>query len=403
MTIARRRQEIRAMTNMTIPFQHPTASTAPTVFHALPVKLGSHDMRTSPVSTSPRTSETKKQNTPRRKLTKPEIAARARADLERKGVLPRTEPDDIAFSQTSQGATLQRGGIWGWIDSTFEALENALAPDETKPEPTKPAARQKPAATGKLDDFLKDIEGDFKCFRKGKPCKALGDETKDETLKGKVVLIGWAHDDDAGIKSIRDLLAKHMNTETDYLVAETTRSEFQRATYRDRSCMGVAKERCIAGDLEGGSKLTEAAMIKAAEASVKFAYQLDPDAASEIVRKHVKGESTYKILNACQRVITPKYNNLSARQKKALNGLDQEYVDAINHVNEATTLELRNRNRHMRQVVMDNLPDEGGTLFVVLGGLHVDYLARGLETNDFVLELYAGSSYTTVQSMKRPR
>src|SRR5262245_49611182 len=286
------------MTNMTVPYQPPTVSTAPAVFHAPPVKLGPHDVRTGPVSASPRTSQTKKQNTRRRKLTKPEIAARARADLAKNGMLPDIKPDNIRESQISQ-APLDRGIFGTLYDNILGALESALAEEETKPEPMKPVARQRPAATGKLDDFLKDIEGEFKCFRQGKPCKALGDET----LKGKIVLIGWAHDDDAGIASIRGLLAKHMNPKTDYLVAETTPSEFQRGTYRDRSCMGVAKERCIAGDLEGGTQRTEAALTKAAEAAVKFANRLDPDAASEIVRNHVKGESIYKILNDCHQVI----------------------------------------------------------------------------------------------------
>src|SRR5262245_52684848 len=289
-----------------------------------------------------------------------------RAFLRRSGVpqFEPTEPDPIETAVTSQ-APLDRG-IFGMIyDNTLGVLENALAEEEAKPESVKPVARQRPAATGKLDDFLKDIEGEFKCFRQGKPCKALGSET----LKRKIVLIGWSHDDDAGITSIRDLLAKHMNPKTDYLVAETTPSEFQRGIYRDRSCMGVAKERCIAGDLERGSTITAAAAEKAAAAAAKLANRLDPNAAAEIVHKYANEVSIYKILNAFQRMITSKYNNLSAKQKKAMNGLDQEYVDAINHMNEATTLELRNRDRHMRQVVMDNLPDQGSTLFVALGGL----------------------------------
>jgi hypothetical protein len=385
------------MTNVTVAFQQPTTSIA--IYHAPPVKLGPHDVETSPISSSPRTSNTKKEKIYRRKLTKAEISARARADLAKKGMLPDIKPDDIRQSQTSQGAALQRG-FWGTLyDNTLGVLENALAEDEIKPEPVKPIARQRPVATGKLDDFLKDIEGNFKCFRQGKPCTVKGNED----LKGKVILIGWTHDDDAGIRSIRSLLAKHMRKETDFLVAETTPSEFQQGTHRDRSCMGVAKERCIAGDLEGGSKIATAAADKAAAAAAKLAHRLDPNAAAEIARKYADEISVYKILNACQGVIVSKYKSLSPKQVKALNGLDQEYVGAINQMNEATALEMRARNKHMRQIVMDNVPNGSGTLFVALGGLHVDYLARGLENNDFVLELHTESSYQAVQSIKRPR
>jgi hypothetical protein len=389
MTIARRRQEIRAMTNMTATFQCPAVSLTPPAWQLPLGKLNAHLVEFHPGPTSPRA-----QAKQTRKWLFDMTDTERIAFLSRSGVrqVKSTEPDPIEKSMKSQGV-LQRG-FWGTLyDNTLGALENALAEDETKPETVKPVARQRPAATGKLDDFLKDIEGNFRCFRQGKPCTVMGTES----LDGKVILIGWAHDDEKGIRAIRDLLARHMRKKTDFLVAETTPSEFQQGTYRDRSCMGVAKERCIAGDLEGGSKITTAAADKAGAVAAKLAHRLDPNAAAEIARKYAGEISVYKILNACQGVIASKYKSLSPKQIKALNGLDQEYVDAINEMNEATTLEMRARNRHMRQVVMDNVPNGSGTLFVVLGGLHVDYLARGLETNGSVLELYPESAYGTIQ------
>ncbi|MET0483557.1 MAG: hypothetical protein ABWZ27_11660 [Aestuariivirgaceae bacterium] len=317
--------------------------------------------------------------------------------LRRKGVktVEPTGPDPIATAQTSQGV-LQRGFLGMVYDYTLGALENALAEDEARPATVKPAASPKPAASGRLDEFFKDIEGDFKCFRQGKPCQAGS-----ETLKGKVVLIGWAHDDDAGIQKIRDLLAKYMDVKTDKVIAEISPSEFRSAGTRDRRCMGVAKERCIPGDMEGGTQRTLAATTKAAEAAAKLAHRLDPEAAAAIARRYAGEQSMYKVLNACQELITSKYKSLSRAQIKALNGLDQQYVDAINHANEETALEARSRDRHMRQIAMDNLPDQNSTLFVVLGGLHVDYLARGLEHNDSVLGLYPESSYRTIQRSVR--
>jgi hypothetical protein len=252
------------MTNATAAYQCPAISPRVTSGQ-LPVRLNTHQVELYLGPTCPRLA-TKQTGKRLRGMT-----GEQRQDfLRRKGVktVKPTGPDPIATAQTSQGV-LQRGFLGMVYDYTLGALENALAEDEVKPATIKPVARPKPSASGRLDDFFKDIEGDFKCLRQGKSCKAGS-----ETLKGKIVLIGWAHDDDAGIQKIRDLLAKYMDVKTDKVIAEISPSEFRSAGTRDRRCMGVAMDRCVPGDMEGGTQRSLAATTKAAEAAAKLAHRL---------------------------------------------------------------------------------------------------------------------------------
>jgi hypothetical protein len=120
MTTARRRQEIRAMSNMTVGFEPPTRSGAPAVYTPH-VKFSSYDVRTGPVSTGPRatkkTSKTRKEKIYRRKLTKAEIGARARADLAKKNMLPTIEADDIVKSQVNEGS--KQKSMFGQMRDSF--------------------------------------------------------------------------------------------------------------------------------------------------------------------------------------------------------------------------------------------------------------------------------------------
>src|SRR5262249_26312988 len=148
---------------------------------------------------------------------------------------------------------------------------------------------------------------------RGKPCSAQSLLAKEPN----VFLIGWEHADDDGIAAIRNLLSTYVR-KNDRVIAEITPSEFAQSNLRDRRCMGVAQERCIAGDLEGSSQDARAAIGNAGIATMEFARALDYAAAAEIASKYGDIANVYKLIEACQALIQAKMTGLSNRARRAV-------------------------------------------------------------------------------------
>jgi hypothetical protein len=388
MTIVRRRQEIRAMTNMTAAFQHASASHALAAHHVQPVKLGLHDMETSPISSSPRTSNTKKEKIYRRKLTKAEVGARARADLAKKGMLPDIQPDDIRQSQTSQGA-LQRG-FWGTLyDNTLGVLESALAEDETKPETVKPhgkpsRANKETARTGpsvdrpSMESFLKHIEGKFTCQRLGRPCIARPGEPFP-----RVVIIGWEH---TGIsEEWGEGLIAHFKRPGDKVIVEVAPADLEDENIHKIQCMGLSKNDCIAGEIQIVKDALDEAAFKTIELEYLMLAVLDPGPARTI------WENNYKQPYVLSRLLQEQYGKsyplrapfLSAEQAAEINRLHQIWQELNSKVLQWNGV----REQNYVRILESEMTNQEGTIYVTIGAMHAENLGQAFSNDDRVIAL----------------
>jgi hypothetical protein len=339
------------------------------------------------VSSGPRASAPKKLTHKPHYLPHSKVVRLIKEEQRAKGIVP-TMPHDIRESQVSQGA-LQRGVLGTLYDYTLGVLEplRSLVQEEAKAEPVK------------LNDFLNYAKGsNFKCFRHGKPCTALSDEK----LGGKVVLIGHAHADDEGITAMRKLLGTYVK-KTDRVLAEITPSDFRDyPRMRDRLCMGVAPERCIAGDSEESRQRSLATITKFNIAAFKLAEELDPAAAAAISRDYGDiGNMDNRGETRCRAVIRAHMRGLSNQEMRARapNSLDQ-YLQAFHEMDAVTIEESGIRDAHFLDVILDNLPDENSTLFVPLGGLHTHHLASTM-IEDRAIELYPETSWEEHEAVIR--
>jgi hypothetical protein len=237
MTIARRRQEMRAMTNATATFQCPAIPLTLTPGQIPPAKLNGHQVELYRGPTSPRVAAKQSGNW-LFDMTDQE----RQAFLSRSGVpqVKSTEPDPIENSKKSQGAPLQRSFLGAVYDYTLGVLENALAEEETeadkakdrvvdktldvveppdsvvedaKVESDQPAAKPKTEATAipKSEKAFKTTKQlvDY-AKRNGFLCTDQFENDcvgkSNQKLDGTLVLIGNDHSDRRGLDAIKGLL-----------------------------------------------------------------------------------------------------------------------------------------------------------------------------------------------------
>jgi len=321
-------------------------------------------------------------------LTYREVGQLAYQDLARKGMLPTTPQ-----SQTSQGAQLRSGGIFGTLyDYTLGVLESlsSLVEEEAEVETVKPGQKQKPATTEmtangrsvyrpSMESFLEKIEGKFTCMRGGLPCLAR----PGEPLQGTVIL-GWEH---AGIsEQWGEELIADLKRPGDKIVVEYTQTELEDEVERKTECMGFSKEDCIPGEIESLKDPLKLLASKNIELQYQILAVLDPEAASGIWQSH-RDKHPYELSRLLIEQYVKSYPvrapHLSAEQTKEFNRLFQEHQEQASRILQGNEAREQNYIRILEWEIMNR----DGNNFVAIGSGHVKNMRRSFSNNDKVITL----------------
>jgi len=406
MTIARRRQEMRAMTNATATFQCPAIPLTPTPGPVPPAKLSGHPVELYRGPTHPRVA-LKRTGQRLHDMT----SAQRQDFLRRKGVEIKPRPDPIETSATSQGAPLQRGFLGMVYDYTLGVLENALGEGETEADTVKDRVVDKTLDVVEPSDSVVEdakVESDqpaakpkteataiSKSEKAFKTTKQLVDYAKrngfictdqfendcvgksNQKLDGSLVLIGNDHSDRRGLDAIKGLL-QGMRAK-DVLLAETAPDDLNPAVcFRvpERQCIGIVPHTALAQQYY-------AELIDATYARLEA---FDPAAARAIKARLPNVGSTHdddsldsfqeyeRLLNEAMDKIRPR---IAADRKSELRKHDQKVQKASDRFGAEVRKSVDSRDVNFVKKIKQALSESRGrTVYCSLGLMHIAKIGR---------------------------
>jgi hypothetical protein len=329
MTIARQRQEIRAMPDLSASYHNQTlASVTRSNGYSATGTLGDRRVHTTP----PPPSKVRKYS------PSGYYSRRPNKDLARRNAIKTAKK-----TERRDAATSRRDHIEPFtcpLDPVFNRIHDiAVAHGIIPPAEIPPIAP--PAPRHSMNEFLDSgSRRGFLCAIEGQPC-----HHRPGGLEGKVVIIGYLLDEPDDIRASRGLIEEHLG-KGDLVISPAGATNLRNEAVRDNACFGAPQEQCVAVAEDEISARTGEAIGKLVDLALQRLRLIDPDYAGQLEETH-RAEATegtarfFDYQNAASRLssLVPREN------RAAVNRLAREISTAMSEADAIGMQETAERGR----------------------------------------------------------